>query len=601
MRYLALAADYDGTLATHGRVEDSTLEALGRLRESGRRLILVTGRELDELLTVFPRPDLFDRIVAENGALLYRPATREEQVLGEPPPDRFVATLKERGVGPISVGRVIVATWEPHESVVLETIRDLGLELHVIFNKGAIMVLPSGVNKATGLAVALDELGLSPHNTVGVGDAENDHAFLAFCECSAAVDNALPILKERADLVLAGDHGAGVVELIDRMIADDLAEVGPRLRRHAILLGRRDDGEEEWVAPYGVNILVAGTSGSGKSTLTTGLVERLAASGYQFVVVDPEGDYENLSGAAAVLGDSQRAPAAKEVLDLLELPRQNVVVNLLGIELEHRPAFFQTLLPQFQELRARTGRPHWVVVDEAHHLLPTSWRPTALTLPQHPRGMLLITVHPERIDRAVLESVDLLLAVGESPDRTVLEFCRASGRRSPLGPITLEPRETLAWPIGAAIDPFRLRSEPPRLERRRHSRKYAEGDLGPDHSFRFRGPEGKLNLRAQNLILFLQMADGVDDETWTHHLRQGDYSTWFRDMIKDDELATEAEQIEAKADSLSPQEGRAAIRAAIEARYTLPAAKASGDTSPDPVESAPGENPHECDPPEVGS
>ncbi len=117
-------------------------------------------------------------------------------MLDEPASDRFVATLEGTRGRPISVGRVIVATWEPHETVVLETIRDLGLELHVIFNKGAIMVLPSGVNKATGLAVALEELGLShPDTAWGVGDAENDHAFLAYCECSAAVENALPTLE----------------------------------------------------------------------------------------------------------------------------------------------------------------------------------------------------------------------------------------------------------------------------------------------------------------------------------------------------------------------------------------------------------------------
>ena len=218
MRYLALATDYDGTLAHDGRVDEPTLAALERLRESGRKLILVTGRELDELLGIFPQIDLFDRVVAENGALLYRPETREEKVLGERPPDAFVEALRERGVEPISVGRVIVATWEPHETAVLEAIRDLGLELQVIFNKGAVMVLPSGVNKATGLAAALDELGLSPHNVVGVGDAENDHAFLTLCEFAAAVANALPMLKERADLVTRGDHGAGVVELIDQLI-----------------------------------------------------------------------------------------------------------------------------------------------------------------------------------------------------------------------------------------------------------------------------------------------------------------------------------------------------------------------------------------------
>src|SRR5512135_3685999 len=171
MRYLALATDYDGTLAHCGRVDEPTLTALERLRESGRKLILVTGRMLPELLRDFPRIDLFDYVVAENGALTYRPETREEEAIGERPPDAFVEALRARGVEPVSVGRVIVATCVPHETAVLQVIHEMGLELQVIFNKGSVMVLPSGVNKATGLAAVLDKLHLSPHNVVGVGDA----------------------------------------------------------------------------------------------------------------------------------------------------------------------------------------------------------------------------------------------------------------------------------------------------------------------------------------------------------------------------------------------------------------------------------------------
>src|ERR1700754_3220109 len=148
MRYLALCCDYDGTLATDGRLEPETIAALEKLIASGRRLVMVTGRELDELKTVCSRLDLFEYVVAENGALLYHPATGTEKPLAAPPPEKFLASLRAHGVGPISVGRVIVATWEPHETRVLETIRDLGLELQVIFNKGAVMVLPAGVNKA---------------------------------------------------------------------------------------------------------------------------------------------------------------------------------------------------------------------------------------------------------------------------------------------------------------------------------------------------------------------------------------------------------------------------------------------------------------------
>src|SRR5215471_12872240 len=142
MRYHALACDYDGTIAWDGVVSPQTIEALQEVRKSGRKLILVTGRELDDLSRVFPQVDLFDRVVAENGALLYRPATREERT-----PEEFVRELIRRGAERVSVGRVIVATWRPHETTAVEVIRDLGLELQVIFNKGAVMVLPSGINK----------------------------------------------------------------------------------------------------------------------------------------------------------------------------------------------------------------------------------------------------------------------------------------------------------------------------------------------------------------------------------------------------------------------------------------------------------------------
>jgi hydroxymethylpyrimidine pyrophosphatase-like HAD family hydrolase len=222
MQYSALATDYDGTVAHDGVVDEPTIAALERLKAGQRRIILVTGRELPDLERVMPRLDLFDRIVAENGALLYTPATREEKPLGEPPPAAFVKRLRAMDVSPLSVGRVIVASWEPNEGQVLDAIRDLGLELQIIYNKGAVMVLPAGVNKASGLAVALGDLGLSPLDCVAVGDAENDNAFLEASGFSVAVANALPSLKERATWVTQGARGAGVAELIDRMLADDL-------------------------------------------------------------------------------------------------------------------------------------------------------------------------------------------------------------------------------------------------------------------------------------------------------------------------------------------------------------------------------------------
>ena len=409
MRYSALATDYDGTLAWDGVVNDAALDALDRLVASGRRLILVTGRQLPDLMRVFPRCDIFERIVAENGGLLYRPATREEKVLAEQPPGPFVAALHARGVEPLSLGRSIVATTTPHETEVIEVIRNLGLELQVIFNKGSVMVLPSGVNKGTGLNAALLEMGLSPHNVVGVGDAENDHAFLALCECSAAVANALPMLKERADILTQGARGDGVTELIDELLEDDLQRYESRLTRHNVFLGERADGSRVQLRPYGGGILIAGPSGSGKSTATIGILERLCDVGYQFCLVDPEGDYEPLDGAVT-LGDARRAPGFDEVLHLLKNPTESAVINMLGIPLGDRPAYFAGLLPRLQELRSQTGRPHWLVVDEAHHMLPASWEPAPQTLPQQLGPFLLVTVHPDHISRDVLSGVDVVLA-----------------------------------------------------------------------------------------------------------------------------------------------------------------------------------------------
>src|SRR5687768_3756125 len=230
MRYTAIALDYDGTIAHDGVVPPHVIDGLTRLKETGRKLLLVTGRELEELLGIFPEITIFDRVVAENGALLYRPATQERKELGEPPPADFIACLRATGM-PLSVGHTIVATVRPHESAVLEAIANLGLEQQVIFNKGAVMVLPPGCNKASGLKFALTELGLSPRNVVAAGDGENDHALLELAEYSVATANAIPTLKEAADYVTTETHGDGVLEVVAGMIESDLVTMPPKRRR----------------------------------------------------------------------------------------------------------------------------------------------------------------------------------------------------------------------------------------------------------------------------------------------------------------------------------------------------------------------------------
>jgi hydroxymethylpyrimidine pyrophosphatase-like HAD family hydrolase len=562
VRYHVLACDYDGTIARHGHVDEATLDALRRLAATGRKLVLVTGRQLDDLRSVFPETGVFDRIVAENGAVVHDPSTRRTRTLGAEPPAAFVAELARRGVQPLSVGRVIVATWQPHEAVVLNTIRDLGLELQVIFNKGAVMVLASGLNKGTGLLAALDDLKLSPHNCVGVGDAENDHAFLDACECAVAVANALPGLKEKADLLTRGDHGEGVVELVERLIEDDLRSAEDDLARHDVPLGESETGPFA-LRPYGSVVLIAGPSGEGKSYAAAAIVERLIERRYQVCLIDPEGDYDGFEGLTAV-GSPTHAPDVEHVMQALARPDQHVVINLLGVAMPDRPGDFARVLGRLHELRVVAGRPHWIVVDEAHHVLHASFDPASRSLLQDLISILVVTIDPARLHPLVLRRTGVVIAVGNHKTATIEAFARAAGRPAPAH--ANEDERALVWRVDSPTTE-RVTLLAPHSERRRHRRKYAEGELGPDKSFYFRGPSGKLNLRAQNLLAFNQMAEGVDDETWLFHLRNGDVAWWLSDAVKDEELAGLARDVAVS--ELSAAETRTRIRNAIEERYTL--------------------------------
>jgi hypothetical protein len=568
MRYLALATDYDGTLSADGGVSEQVIRALEHLRTSGRRAILVTGRRLDDLLMVCSCVPLFDLIVAENGGIVYAPHSREKMRLANPPSKLLIKGLQARGVEPLEIGQVVVSTLAPHRAAVQDVIWELGLEAQVIGNRSAVMVLPAGVNKATGLQYALRELGLSRHEVVGIGDAENDHSFLERCECAVAVANAAPSIKQIAAFVTTAENGNGVIELIDELVADDLRRLEDSLSQNHILLGKRIDGTAVQLSPYGHNLLIAGPSGCGKSTLTAGIIERLIKKDYQVCIIDPEGDYGTLRDVVA-LGNQWRTPSVAEVLSILEDPKINLSLNLLGIPQDDRPDFFAQLIPNLQAMRARTGRPHWVIVDEAHHMLPDTWGHAAAVLPQQLHETILVTVHPDHVAPAILVPIDTVVAIGHSPEQTLAKFARVTAK-------------TISWPVDLVYQSdrvviwfeadgqaaFAMHAQPGRVERIRHHRKYAEGNLRW-HSFYFRGPDNRHNLKAQNLMVFCQIAQGIDESTWMFHLQRGDYSRWFRHAIKDDYLANETERVERRTD-LAPWQTRQMIEELINARYTLP-------------------------------
>ena len=327
-----------------------------------------------------------------------------------PPPDAFVSDLRRRGV-PISVGAVIVATVEPYEQTVLASIRDLGLELQVIFNKGAVMVVPATINKASGLKAALDDLGLSPRNAVAIGDAENDHALLKFAELGVAVGNALPSLREQADLVIERDHGAAVVELIERLIADDLRTFRPGRERRRLVIGRDAQGQELCVTAAGAHVLVAGAPRDDIADVVKGLVTQLHTHGYQFCVLDATGAYSALAGAI-IVGSAENRPDVTQIVTALERPDACVVADLSSAAPIDRREYLAIVGRQLLAFRAAMARPHWLIMDPADPVLSVGGVALGASLLGAFAGVIAVTAHPERVASEAAALFDNVLALG---------------------------------------------------------------------------------------------------------------------------------------------------------------------------------------------
>lgn len=541
MRYYVLVTDYDGTIATHGKVNRKTVDALKACKDSSRKIILVTGRELKDLKNVFPEFELFDLIVAENGALIFEPMTRKEILLGERPPQNFIDELIQKNVTPLSIGKVIVATWEPNELVVLQAIHNAHIEYQVIFNKGAVMVLPPGINKASGLHAALDQMQISPHNAVAVGDAENDQAMFRIAECSAAVANSLDSIKKEATIVTTGEYGSGVEELISSLIKDDLSFAAPLIKKSELVIGKRDE-EVFSLDAYRNGILVAGTSGSGKTTLTTAFIESLVETQYQFCLVDPEGDYTDFPDAV-VIGDSNHLPVIEEAIKVLENPEQNVIISLLGIPFDKRPYFFNDFILKFTELRNKTGHPHWLIMDESYQLLPIKIEQTILNLPAMMKCLLVISTTPKNLNSSIFRFIDTVFVIGDEPAQLLSDFADRKGANNNFTSVLPLPKGKVWVWEESKPEPYIIETKKPKHLNKRHIGKYATGDM-KYNAFIFTGPKNKTHLRATNALLFAHMAEGIDDETWDYHLKRHDYSKWFANSLHDDKLAEMAKEVE---------------------------------------------------------
>jgi hypothetical protein len=251
---------------------------------------------------------------------------------------------------------------------------------------------------------------------------------------------------------------------------------------------------------------------------------------------------------------------------LLRRPGVNVVIGTLPIDLPERERHFRQLLPRLLELKARTGRPHWLVVDEAHHFVPRrAGKDAGLT--QRLAGAIFITPDPKWLAADILQEADTLLALGGAASGIVLAFAKEAGVAQPSIP-RRAPDEALFWSRSSPGECRALKIAAASQTHDRHKGKYAAGDVGEAHSFYFRRRTGECVGRARNLAEFVALADEVPDEVWSGHLSVGDYAAWFLHVIRDEELARTA--AEAASGSGAPAEARRQITDAIKERYVIP-------------------------------
>lgn len=425
MRYVVLAAGFDGTLAREGRCDERCIDALRAISATGRKLILVTGRELRRLLETFPEARLFDYIVAENGAVLHRTATRQSEILGQAPPEILLQELRRRHVTPISVGSSIISTRAENLEAATEALRKLQLHLdyELVTNDDNLLILPPGIDKASGINEALRELGVSRHNLVAIGNAENDLPLLASAEHAVVVSNAAESIKQAADRVTEGAYCDGFVELARDLIATDLASSVPRRR---VVLGKGEDGSEITLAPCQDSVLVIGPDEAARALICNRLLEQLMQQDYQCCVIGADRNVPVASprGAFAEMsswGNAHETPRLTDVLTALEPPTHSIEINLAALPSETRPVFVDALLLQLQALHDRAGRPHCILIHHAQHFLTGHQAVNAIRRLSEVT-MIYSTAVADQLPVGVLNDVKLTITTGmalnDAPDPT---------------------------------------------------------------------------------------------------------------------------------------------------------------------------------------
>ncbi len=527
-------------------------------RDAGLRVILVTGRCLEDLDRDFADVvAAVEAVVAQNGALLRIDGEVEEL---QPPVSTQVRDALGRAGITFRPGRVILDCRADDALAIAGILGDLGSDVQAIRNRGQLMLLPAGVTKASGLAAALHALGISPHNTMAVGDAENDLAMLHLAEVAVAVANALPAVLEAADLVLPLEAGAGVQSLLTHPILTGEARM--TIPRRDLRIGETAAGQPVTVPAADANILITGESGSGKSHLAGLLIERWLAAGYSALIIDLEGDYLGLDHLTnvVVLG-GEEPPVAVELMALLRQAGVSAVVDLTGVAPQRMPDYLEHLADVIAAERAEWGLPHWIVLDEAQAFAGAVTALHRIIRPSD-RGYCVITYRPQDLRRDLLHSVDIQL--------------------TPLPSALSSPHE--ATIVSSDSPSRRFVMDPRRTRHVRHWHKYTTQALPEDLWFTFTEPSGKVIGHASTIAEFVRGVRSVDAGVIWWHLSRGDFSRWLAISLGDPDPAALAATTERDAiarHAADIHSARRRLLALIEDLYRLdPAPEADAEPEP---------------------
>jgi hypothetical protein len=525
---------------------------------------------LAELHAAFPDAEQHaDLIVAENGAVLVHGCRR--RILAPPVPGELASALAGRGVA-CRRGEVLLACSGEDESAVLEEVRRLGLECQLIRNRAELMVLPPGVSKGTGLAAGLAELGISVHNTIAIGDAENDHSLLACAELGVAVANAVDALKPRADIVLTADDGRGVATFLRGPVLSGRVRVHPN--RWRITLGKLSDGTPVSIPASQLNVLVTGGPQRGKSYLAGLIAEQLIRLGYSVVVFDPEGDHSGLGQLhdVFVTGSGGNLPAPQDLAQMVRHGPGGVVVDMSAVPAARCAGYMQAAHSELEAMRAASGLPHWLIIDEAQRPLA---RDTRTLFEPGMAGYCLVTYRPEDLRPEALVSIDILIAAPGAPADSTADLVAAAGK------MTYARASELMRQAGPGQAILVDRDHPGtgtvfsigerETSHMQHWHKYSVGQLPYDRRFYFRrdwdtrtgGVAGNVGELERELRM-------CDDSVIVHHCRHGDFSRWVAEVLGDPPLAAAMAAVEdaIRAGTSEVAAARTMLTDAISARYT---------------------------------